>query len=146
MPHLTLPFSAGAPVIDLLVGVSGPRAEALKKANQAIPNPIPVRALIDTGASCTSIDPTVLKSLGVPSTGTIPCHTPSTKSGQPHMANQFDVSLVLIHPLLTRAFHALPVIESELCHQGIHAILGRDILSFCLLTYDGQSQSFSLAF
>jgi len=132
--------------MDMLVGVSRPRSEALKKANLPVPNPIPVRVLIDTGASCTNIDPTILKALGVPSTGTIPCHTPSTKSGQPHIANQFDVSLMLVHPMLTRTFFAVPVVESELCHQGIQAILGRDILWWCLLTYDGQAQSFCLGF
>jgi|SRR6185369_1467915 hypothetical protein len=146
MPHLTVPFSNGSPIIDLIIGVSAPRADALKKAGQPIPAVIPVRALIDTGASCTNVDPTILTALAVPSSGTVPCHTPSTKSGKPHIANQFDVSLRLIHPLLTRTFFAIPVIESELCHQGIHAILGRDILSFCLLTYDGQAQSFCLGF
>jgi hypothetical protein len=146
MPHLSLAFSAGAPVVDLLVGVSHPRAGALKQAGQPVPDAVRVRALVDTGASCTNIDPTVLKALGVPSTGTVPCHTPSTKSGQPHIANQFDVSLVLIHPLVTRTFFAVAVVESELCHQGYQALLGRDILSACLLTYDGQSQSFCLGF
>jgi len=146
MPHLTVPFSAGAPVIDLLVGVSNPRAAALRQAGQPVPVAVSVRALVDTGASCTNIDPTILKALGMPSTGTVACHTPSTRSGQPHIANQFDVSLCLIHPLLTRSFVAVPVLESDLCHLGIQALLGRDILMFCLLNYDGQSQSFCLGF
>jgi hypothetical protein len=45
-----------------------------------------------------------------------------------------------------RSFHALPVIDAELNHQGIQAIVGRDILSHCLFTYDGQTQNFCLAF
>lgn len=146
MPHINIPFSSGAPILDLLIGVSNPRADALKKAGQPVPKAMTVRALIDTGARCTNIDPTILKALSVPSTGTVPCHTPSTKSGQPHIANQFDVSLVLIHPLLSRTFFAIPVIESELCHQGFQVLLGRDVLAFCLLTYDGQSQTATLAF
>lgn len=146
MPHLSLPFSGGAPIIDVLIGVSAPRADALKKANLAVPAPIPIRVLIDTGASCTNIDPGVLSKLGVVSTGTVQCHTPSTKSGQPHVANQFDVGLALIHPLITRSWGAVPVIESELAHQGIHGLLGRDILMHCLLTYDGQGGNFCLGF
>jgi hypothetical protein len=146
MPHLSLPFASGAPIIDLLVGVSKPRADALKAAGQPVPQVIPIRALIDTGASCTGIDSTILKALGVPTTGTTPCHTPSTKDGQPDIKNQFDVGLMLVHPLLTRTFFAVAVIESELRHQGIHAILGRDILAWCLFTYDGQTQNFCLGF
>jgi hypothetical protein len=146
MPHLSLPFSAGAPIVDLLIGVSKPRADALKLAGHPIPPQIPIRALIDTGASCTGIDLTILKTLGVPSTGTIPCHTPSTKRDKPHDANQYDIGLVLVHTLLMRSFHALPVIDAKLNHQGIKAIVGRDILSHCLFTYDGQTQNFCLAF
>ena len=55
MPHLSLPFSAGAPVIDLHVGVSGPRAEALRKAGLPIPPMMQLRALINAGASCTKM-------------------------------------------------------------------------------------------
>jgi hypothetical protein len=88
----------------------------------------------------------VLKTLGVVSTGTIPLHTPSTKPECPHVANQFDVSLLLVHPKGTRTWLALPVIESELAHQGIRALVGRDILKFCLMTYDGQAGTFALGF
>lgn len=146
MPHLSLPFSGGAPVIDLLVGVSHARAGALAAAGQPIPAPVQIRALVDTGASCTTVDGAILSSLGVPITGTVPCHTPSTTSNQPHIANQFDISLVLIHPLLTRTWPALPVIQSQLSHQGIQGLVGRDVLAFCLLTYDGQQQCFCLGF
>jgi hypothetical protein len=146
MPHLSLNISAGGPIVEFFVGASVPRAEALKKAGQPVPNPILVRGLIDTGASCTSVDCTVLKQLRLVSTGSVPIHTPSTSSGTPHTVNQFDVSLILQHPKLAWQFHAVPVIETNLAHQGILALVGRDILSNCLLCYDGQAGIFSLAF
>ena len=146
MPHLSLPIGPGGPLFDCRVGVSVPRAEALKKVGQLVPAPVNARALIDTGASCTSIDPTVLKKLGVVSTGTTPVHTPSTKSGQPHVANQFDISIIVLHPKLSWTLTAVPIIEAELLHQGLHALIGRDILSNCLFTYDGQAKTFCLAF
>ena len=146
MPHLSLPIGSGGPVLECFIGVSAARAEALKKAAQPVPPPIHIRGLVDTGASCTSVDPSILKTLGVVSTGTVPVHTPSTKCGHPHVANQFDVCFVLNHPMIARNFTALPVIESDLEHQGIHALIGRDILSFCLLTYDGQAGMFCLGF
>ena len=146
MPHLSLPVGPGGPILDCFIGVSHARAEALKKALRPGPAPIQVRALVDTGASCTSVDPSILKALAIVSTGTVPVHTPSTTSGQPHVANQFDISVVLNHPMIARTFMALPVIEAALLHQGIQALIGRDILSVCLLTYDGQSQTFCLGF
>ncbi len=146
MPHLTLPIGAGGPVLEFFVGVSSPRADALRLAGQTVPPPILVRGLIDTGASCTCIDPAILQSLGVVSTGTVPTHTPSTQIGAPHIANQFDISMILQHPKLSWQFHAVPVLESSLSHQGIQALIGRDILANCLLSYDGQACIFSLAF
>jgi hypothetical protein len=146
MPHISLPIGPNGPVLDFFVGASTPRQSALRRAGLPVPSPIRVKGLIDTGASCTSIDPTVLKSLGLVATGTIQVHTPSTSKGQPHLTNQFDISIILPHAKMNWQFHAVPVIEAELSHQGIQALLGRDILSKCLFTYDGQSAMFALAF
>jgi len=88
MPHLSLPITAAGPVLDFYVGVSIPREGALKQAGKPVPNPVLVRGLIDTGASCTSVDPSILQALAIASTGTATVHTPSTKSGQPHVANR----------------------------------------------------------
>jgi|SRR5882724_3465802 len=145
MPHLTLQISAGGPVLELYVGVSNPRSDALKAAGQPVPPPVMVRGLLDTGASCTGVDPAVLTGLGIASTGTTPLHTPSTTLSTPHIARQFDVSIILVHPLINRTFMAIPVIESQLAHQGIQMLIGRDILNQCLFTYDGTAQSFCLA-
>jgi len=41
----------------------------------------------------------------------------------------------------------LPVVCAELLHaQGFHVLVGRDILSECLLVYDGVNGFFSLAY
>jgi hypothetical protein len=145
MPHLTLQMSAGGPLIDILVGVSVPRQAALRAAKQSIPSPVQIRALIDTGASCTCIDPSVPKQLGLAPTGVAPMHTPST-GNLPHLANQYDVSLVLIHQKLNLNLFTVPVAESQLAIQGIQGLLGRDVLQNCLFVYDGQSGMFTLAF
>ena len=146
MPHLTLPITPTGPLLDFICGLSTPRTDALQKAGLSVPAPIRVRGLVDTGASITGVDPQILRSLGAVSTGTVPLHTPSTKSAAPHIANQFDVSITLVHPMITRTWFAIPVIESELAHQGIQALIGRDILSFCLMTYDGQAGTFCVGF
>jgi len=49
MPHLTIPFAAGTPIIDLFVGVSAQRRQALIAAGKSVPEFQVARALIDTG-------------------------------------------------------------------------------------------------
>jgi hypothetical protein len=146
MPHISLKISPTGPLLQFFVGVSAPRSKALTDAGQAVPTPIPITGLIDTGASCTSIDSLILRQLAIPSTGKTPVHTPSTQATAPHIADLYDISLVLVHPLIRRTFNAVAVTESQLHHQGIQALIGRDILSCCLFTYDGSGQNFCLGF
>ncbi len=146
MPHVSLRIGPGGPVLQILIGVSAPRLRALSVAGQAAPTSIPITGLIDTGASCTCIDSSILTQLAIPSTGITPVHTPSTQATTPHMANLFDISLALVHPRMTRNFAAIPVIESPLVHQGIQALIGRDVLAHCIFTYDGTGENFCLGF
>ena len=127
MPHLTSSFGQEGPTMQLLVRVSLPRKMVLTQEKKKVPNLIPVRMLIDTGASSTLIDNGVIEKLEIPATGTIPAHTPST-NGIPHHLRQFDVSLVLStnnpeNPALILGAH--PVVESHLACQGIQGLIGR---------------------
>ncbi|MBZ5675615.1 MAG: hypothetical protein LAP61_15345 [Acidobacteriia bacterium] len=106
-----------------------------------------VQALIDTGANCLCLDPSVLNQLQLTPTGISPVNTPTTGQ-QPVDANQYDVSIVIPSepgspPLIQ---HAVPALEAELLvAQGFHAIIGLNILRSCLLTYDGKNGLFSIA-
>lgn len=151
MAHFTLQVGANGPVLDAFIGVSGPRLAALTAASQPVPSPVPIRALVDTGASCTCIDPSVLQSLGLQPTGTVSVNTPST-GATPHTADQYDVGLVIppgnippgAQPL---HFPTIPVVAAELlAGQGFHALIGRDILDQCVLIYNGGIGAFTLAF
>jgi hypothetical protein len=135
-------------MIAAFVGVSQARAQALTDAGQSVPQPVPIQAMLDTGASNTCVDPGVLDQLGLSPTGVIQMVTPSTGSA-PAQAEQYDVSLVIFsmlgHPPLLHL--TIPVTKSHLhALQGFHALIGRDVLKGCLLAYDGQSGLFSLAY
>lgn len=128
--------------------VSEPRRKALLDANQPIPPNQTIVALVDTGASCTCIDPDVLAPLGLTPTGTTPMHTPSTGT-TPATMKQYDVGLAIFGAGPDDPPFFLPtiaVVESELKAQGIEALLGRDILSSCVLIYNGTMNQFTLAF
>lgn len=57
MPHFTRQFQDHAPIVDAVFHVSEPRLKALTEAGVEIPKPVVGQALIDTGASCSCVDP-----------------------------------------------------------------------------------------
>jgi hypothetical protein len=148
VPHFTLSVGPSGALLQAIAAVSFSRTEALRAAGQPIPNPVPIMGLVDTGASCTSIDPSVLSALNLTPTGSVLVHTPSTGT-TPHDAEQFDIALVIpaTPGALPLGFGTIPVISSELLAMGgFHALIGRDILDRCLLVYDGAAKLFTLAF
>lgn len=146
MPHVSyqLDLQRG-PLVELLVGISTPRQQALQKAGLTPPSPIMIRFLIDTGASCTVLDQTSIAPLGLVPTGQTRVNTPTT-GAQPESRFQYDVGVLLYHADNSRMFHNLPIIATDLSNQGIGGLLGRDILQKCLLIYDGSAGTFALAF
>jgi hypothetical protein len=75
----------------------------------------------------------------------IPIHTPSTGT-TPKLTNLYDIFLGIYHPTFSLLLGTVPVIHAELATMGYHALIGRDVLSRCLLVVDGQSGTFALAF
>lgn len=128
-----------------MIGASKPRIDALIKAGATVPSPVLATLLVDSGASHTCLDSQVLDPLGLSPTGVIPIHTPSTGQN-PVEFPQFDVAILLYHEDNSRYLATVPVTEVDLSNQGIDGLLGRDILSHCLLVYDGPANSFCLAF
>lgn len=107
-----------------------PRQEALTASGLALPQPTTGTFLIDTGASNTVVDASLIAPLGLTPTGAVMCHTPSTgKSALPF--NQYDVMLVIPGSVGSPAWiiEALPVMECDLSAQGIHGLIGRDVLN-----------------
>lgn len=147
MPHFTQAIQRAGPLLQLYVAVSLPRENALKAANQAIPPPLQIFGLVDTGASNTSIDDDVVISLGLTPTGSTLIHTPSTGSN-PAARSTYDVRIIIPGAAGSNSYtlRALPATQASLKAQGFHALVGRDILSQCLLVYDGLANTFSLAF
>ena len=149
MPYFTRQVAPnGSLLLVAHVGPSQAKIHALRAAGQPIPTSMQVQALVDTGASCTCVDPSVLASLGLTPTGSATVNTPSTGL-QPVSADQFDISLTIITApnMVPLVYSTIPVVQSELLVvQGFHMLLGRDVLRSCLLTFDGQNGLFSLAY
>jgi predicted aspartyl protease len=147
MPHFTLNHGPMGPLIHLFIGVSEPRGVALLKAAVPVPQAVMVKALVDTGASHTAVDPSVMKSLGLTPRRIAKTITPSTGAA-PHKCHTYDVSIHVPLGVATALFskNAWEVTCLELKHQGFEVLLGRDILADGILVYDGRAGTFAMAF
>ncbi|MCL2640201.1 MAG: aspartyl protease family protein [Phycisphaerales bacterium] len=147
MPHLNGALKKSGPLVDVLVSVSEPRLDALLAAGRQIPPAIKIRALIDTGASCTAIDTSIVRKLEIPATGTVDVRTPST-GATPHTFNQYDIQLTILdergNPLSSG--HSIPIVGSDFSGQDIEALIGRDLLAMGILIYNGTAGSFTLSY
>jgi hypothetical protein len=147
MPHFTLTHGPLGPLIHVYVGVSAPRLNALSKAGSAIPQAVVVKALVDTGASNTVIDPSIIKSLGLAPRRIAQTITPTT-GATPHKCYTYDVSIHIPLGTATSLFSkvAWEVSSLDIKHQGFEMLLGRDILAEGMMVYDGRAGTFAMAF
>ena len=149
MPHFTLQISPAGPVVKALLTVSQARRAALSAAGLPVPANQSITALVDTGASCTSVDPSIIAALALQPTGIASVITPST-GAIPHQTSQYDVGLAIPGATARDAalfFPTIAVIGAQLLQaQGFHALIGRDILDRCVLVYNGVTKLFTLAY
>lgn len=146
MPSVALQITQQGPVVSAFVSITGAHALALQNAGKVPPRAIPVRLLVDTGATSTNICTSIIPVAGLMQTGVVPVHTPSTAGVAVNMP-QYDAALII--PLADGTWHnvpAMPVLCADFSAQGIHGLLGRDVLSRCSMSYHGHMNLCVLSF
>jgi hypothetical protein len=142
-------MSAAGPVVDAAIIVSESRRKVLEEDKSPLPSPQMIRALVDTGASHTCVDPVVLEALGLTATGKTVVVTPTTGVNAVP-CDTYDVGFAILAGKPGEAHLILPtwkVSSMQLFEaQGIHALIGRDILSRCILHYNGSQNIFTIAY
>ncbi|MEW6741284.1 MAG: retropepsin-like aspartic protease [Planctomycetota bacterium] len=142
MPSFTsqLPsLQAVGPVVDMTVWVGTPVENALRKAGSPVPQPVPAKGLIDTGATCSVIQPTTVSSLGLQPVGSVNISTPSSANVPCH---QYLVRLVFPNNVVVEAL----AIEAPLQGQQVQCLIGRDVLAHGVFVYTGYINQFTLSF
>lgn len=122
--------------------VPAARAQALAAAKTPVPGPISGPALIDTGASLTVVNEQALKSLGVSPIGIAEVMTPSGKAQQ----YLYPAELVFAGTQIPKAVLARVAGSPHLQAQNLLALIGRDVLQFGVLIYNGSAGMFTLTF
>jgi Retroviral aspartyl protease len=130
-----------------LVGLRRPEVRKLRAAGRPLPAPVAVRALLDTGAECTCIDPQALGGLSLPLKGLGLTNVPAL--GGLTATPQRDASLTIIHPAgaaQNLVIHEHPVVELALGQLGYQMLIGRDLLDQWLFVRNGPASTFSLSY
>lgn len=144
MPLITTAIEPDGLFVRCRIGPSRRRALELAKVSRPVSGPIDLRAILDTGASCTCVDSALIARLGLTPTGAVELHTPST-GGTPHRCEQYDVSLSVLFEKETHTFAAVPVVACDFSGQGIDALIGRDLLGSFHLMVNGPYNFFTLS-
>jgi hypothetical protein len=113
----------------------------------SVPQPAVIKAQLDTGAHRTGIDRRIFEQLEL--WGEIDTEyilTGSTEE-EPHPAPVYVANVTILGAEGDRTFDTLLVIAHSFgAHEQARAVIGRDILDHCHLTWEGPQRKFSLVF
>jgi len=129
------------PTLPVSVGLAPTLISFLQARSLPVPNPISGRALVDTGASLCMVDQAVVQSLNIPPFGVQSIHTPSGTAQQATYPASLSFPGTTLPNLSFIDFIAGPLQAS-----GIVAIIGRSVLRYFLLVYNGPGGTISLAY
>ena len=132
------------PLLQVQVMLPPALAALLGKENQPIPPPQAGWALIDTGATRTCVDKTILEALGVQPTGSV---TTGTAAG-PVEQSLYPAKLNFPAANFELDFGSVVGVDlsgQSIAGQDVLVLVGRDVLAHCILSYNGPGSFFTLA-
>jgi hypothetical protein len=145
MPHLTFATTVSGLSLPVMIGVDGGRYAALLSAGLPVPPPLLVQGLLDTGSDVTILNPDLIFRLGLVCCVQKATHTTIGSA----TVKLYEISLSIPDTvggkgsLLERS--PLLAMESLAPFLNIDAVIGLDVLSDCLLIFDGPGKQFTLA-
>jgi predicted aspartyl protease len=128
------------PALQVEIGVPSRLAAHFVQVSKPIPQPQEGLALIDTGASVTGVDREILTRLGVAPVGTVNIVTPSGHQTQYLYPCRISFPGTPIQPLDFNAVTGSNAIP------GFAMLIGRDVLRYFQLVYNGVDGFWTLAF
>jgi hypothetical protein len=153
LPEFSFAMSEHEPVVDLLVGVPSAFRKNLVKQAMPIPEPVKLRALIDTGFSGgIMIDESSVKGFGLKPRNFCKIAFPSSPNrAYESFLWETDLSITFINPAQggrNVRIDPIPATLVEFINAGknVQALIGQEILQVCVFTYDGKRGIIKLTF
>ncbi|MDE0300834.1 MAG: retroviral-like aspartic protease family protein [Candidatus Poribacteria bacterium] len=137
MPSFTIANDA---VRDFGLVVPVKLTAASMTPTEGTPPIIDIDAMIDTGASHTAIRDDIPRSLDLNPVGEVPINTPTSTDVR---CLQYVVRMIFPNNIVV---NDMLVTAMPLQKQPIQCLIGRDILSQCVLIYNGYTNLFTLSF
>lgn len=135
MPHITGSYGSSGAIIDVEVGVCGPRRRLLLSMGLEVPPPVRLALLIDTGADTTMVSEQAMRTLQIPARG-VRSIVGATTLIAPTDCDTHDVELRITtpgeEPLVVPAIEVLSRPFFNISNEGL---LGRDVLDRLKLTF-----------
>lgn len=135
------------PILNVEIHVPSPLAKYLAERRQPIPQAVKGLALFDTGATHARVDSHAISQLGVEPVGRI---TTFTAAG-PTKQSLFPARLLFPNPKMRLTIDFDSVVGVNLRpfivrKESLLALVGRDVLSRCVLIYNGPGASYTVGF
>jgi predicted aspartyl protease len=144
MPRMTVPLAPDQLTIPLLIGLNGDETTRRIQAGVPVTPPVLVQAVIDTGATGSSVALDILRRLGVASFA----RTGNQTVGGVVKVNLYRVSVglppVFGLPATIVLEDMLTVAELPAALPDVEFLLGMDLLRRCVLTVNGPAGTVSL--
>lgn len=131
-------LTVDGPTLEITIGLGEAAADARVKADEAVPTPVVASGLIDTGASITAVQQGVLAPLNLHPVGVVQINSPTS--------HNVPCALYAVRLTLPNGWVDVTVVETLLPGQNVQVLIGRDVLHYGLLVYNGLSGHFTLAF
>jgi hypothetical protein len=109
------------------------------KNNQTLAPSVKVKLLVDTGSNISGLDKSIISKLGLVQYSD---RAMVDGVGGTHSTGRFRCILFL--NIFGRKGLPLDVLEGDFEKSQYNGIIGRDVLQYCQLSYDGPSNQFSL--
>jgi len=140
MNSVTLPVSnleIEGPIVDVSFSIPNELDSKLKIEDKKIPNPILVKAMIDTGSSHCVIQENIPKQLGLSPVGATGIRT---ATGRSECYLYFLRMSIPKHNFVYEGVFTAVTLEA----QQSACLIGRDLLSKCTFIYNGPKNEFTL--
>lgn len=131
------------PVIQISVSAPDALAQLLTTNSQPIPSPVFGLGIIDTGAVTSCVNKSILQGLGGSPVGSFPFSTP----GATVNLDAYPAKIEFPGTDIARGVElAVGMEDMHSSYQGqdIIALIGRDVLSGCILIYNGKTGIYTL--